>query len=299
MVGKIDFDKHPGLLAWAIKRKNYDLVQQFIDEGIDVNSDFEQLFDEPPEDIMSMLVLIECAFKLNPLFPILVLPLTHALRSGNDLKMIEMLISAGADPNRVCYDGRNAFQLAQYSEKHESDIIRLLNRGLTTAAARQIRIDGLTKKIHSPNCDQAKIIYELTLCFETLPIISEHNLKGFTILSCAISEKKQDIVDFLISKMSAKDINIRNFDNSNALCVAVSAGDLTNARQLVERGADIRTQWAHDVLLYALKQTASMEDYDTVKAFLVDSGLELTNDDLDELDLSWDSLGVTCSCRTP
>jgi ankyrin repeat protein len=198
-------------LRLAVQKQNLDLVQILVRGGADVNL-------VPSGDPQTTLSL--------------------AIRSGgryghgNNLKIIEYLLSKGADPNA---NGREAINLAssKWFKENRPEVLRLIEANAVDAANAAVRIRSEDLIRAAAAGDVAKVKQLVALG------INGTGPQGLALIQAAFKGHK-DIVWYLVSKGGLSLLSVTDNGGNNALLAAALGGQENLVTELLQKGADPR-----------------------------------------------------------
>jgi len=223
----------PLLLAFFYNHT--EIINFLIEEGMNINvkttDGFTPLFYAVKNNNLKLtLFLIEKGLNINEKNINGDTPLHYAFSDNIELDIIELLIKEGADINAINNDNETPFDLAE-DEKYKN-IVELLKK-------RKGRIVNLFSACKEGKLDVIiKLIIPLKQKEININIIKYKY--GNNLLHCACSNKKSDIINFLIKQ--GIDLNIRNNNRETPLHKVSFKGNLEIAEILINNGANVNAR---------------------------------------------------------
>lgn len=152
--------------------------------------------------------------------------------SKNNLDMVELLISKGADVNAQNDQGKNALMMAAFGGK-----VNIIKELRNSGAKYELRDKSGCSVLHYA-VDGANLDAIQWLLMDGVEVNAVDNASGWTpLLRAASVGGNKDVAEMLV-KFKA-DINILDKDNKSALMIAVINGNQPFVQVLVENGADL------------------------------------------------------------
>ena len=272
-LGQLGYQFNTHSLARSIAANDHVAVRYLILAGMDPDSELgrpeifpliEEEFrgsvdlDQDPFMVLRGLMLLEKSRFTALCFAII----------GSHLKIVEVLLDAGADPEKVSLNGQNALSCAVAMNRPEA--VELL---LDHDASQAPDEDGNTPVMLAVQRDDVVLLEVLLDAGGDLTVV---NNVGLSVLAQAVSVK---VVEMLLD--AGIDVNvhfpdIEDGDGLTPLMAATQAGNLAVVRRLLDAGADpnLHSRNGDTALMMAVSKRNPSEDDDAIVQALLQSGAD-------------------------